>query len=59
MDDARARDTVLAAFRTFSGGESPLDIQAARAPVSTNRIVTVEDATSADRLRLYRIEVQH
>jgi hypothetical protein len=38
MDDARARDTVLAAFRTFSGGQSPLDIQAARAPVSTNRV---------------------
>jgi hypothetical protein len=38
MDDSRARDTVLAAFRTFSGGEGPLDIQAARAPVSTNRV---------------------
>ncbi len=38
MDEARARDTVLAAFRTFSGGEGPLDIQAARAPVSTNRV---------------------
>src|SRR5262245_60920988 len=38
MDDARARDSVLAAFRTFSGGRSPLEIQAARAPVSTNRV---------------------
>lgn len=29
---------MLAAFRTFSGGESPREIQSARAPVSTNRV---------------------
>jgi len=38
MDDARARETVLAAFRTYGAADSPVEIQAARAPVSTNRV---------------------
>lgn len=38
MDDARARETVLAAFRTYSPREVPKDVEAARAAVSTNRV---------------------
>src|SRR5689334_22688657 len=38
MDDARARETVLLAYRTYSNGETPLEIAPARAPVSTNRV---------------------
>ena len=38
MDDARARETVLAAFRTYSPREDPKAVEAARAPVSTNRV---------------------
>lgn len=38
MDDARARNAVLLAYRTYSNDELPRNIEPARAPVSTNRV---------------------
>lgn len=38
MDDARARETVLLAYRTYSDGEEPLAIVPVRVAVSTNRV---------------------
>jgi hypothetical protein len=43
-------------FRNEASNWAPL---ADVAPMPTNRTATVEDAISPDRLRLYRIEVQH
>ncbi len=38
MDDARAREIVFAAWHTYAGDEAPLACDAARVPVSTNRV---------------------
>jgi len=49
MDDARARETVLAAWRAYSD-EPPSSMEAARAPVSTNHVYRL---TFASRPSVY------
>jgi hypothetical protein len=46
VDDAAARRTVLAAYQTYSAGELPTGIEAARVPVSTNRVYRLTFASS-------------
>jgi hypothetical protein len=45
MDDATARDIVLEAFRTYEPRQEPRTIEAARVPVSTNRVYRLTFAT--------------
>ncbi len=48
MDGVRARDTVLAAWRTYSERDEPLRITPARVPVSTNHVYRLEFASRAN-----------